>query len=57
MNTLIALGTKRSEVRILSIPTVNKKLNEKGELTDLETEEKFKILIESLINSVAENKR
>jgi chromate reductase len=50
LNTLTALGTVMKEDRIISIPTVNKKLNDKGELTDQETEQKFKIVIESLIN-------
>jgi chromate reductase len=48
--TLKALGTKFTEKSSLSIAAITKKTNEHGEVTDTETINQLKLLIDELIN-------
>lgn len=50
--TLSALGTKMTEGSSISIASVNKKLNARGEITDEQTLHNLRSLFDHLINSI-----
>ncbi|MDB5272313.1 MAG: azr 1 [Chitinophagaceae bacterium] len=56
LHTLTALGTIKDENSSLSIPTVKKKINEQGQITDEDTYKKLQLLLGHLMMAIEKQK-